>query len=127
PAHPLGRASRVPRRRISTTRASWPPAQRSRFWRTKPPRWWLLPKRATCNHGGFPMKAADLKRIPRQRFMPAQINAVGELEVEAVISTAAVARDGHIFVPQGAKLDNYRKNPVVLWQHDTMQPAVGRC
>ena len=73
------------------------------------------------------MQAADLKRIPRQRFMPAQINAVGELEVEAVISTAAVARDGHIFVPQGAKLDNYRKNPVVLWQHDTMQPAVGRC
>ena len=58
-----------------------------------------------------------------RKVMPAQIKALGDDEVEVTMSTGDVARDGHIFMPQGAKLDNYRKNPVVLWQHDPDHPV----
>lgn len=61
-----------------------------------------------------------------RQVMPAQIKALGDDEVEVIISTGQLARDGHIFIAQGAKLDNYRKNPVVLWQHMTEQPPVAR-
>ena len=57
--------------------------------------------------------------------VPAQVAALGEGEVEVVISTAALARDGHILEPTGCDLTNYRANPVVLWQHNPDQP-VGR-
>ena len=57
--------------------------------------------------------------------VPAQMAALGEGEVEVVISTAALARDGHILEPTGCDLTNYRANPVVLWQHNPDQP-VGR-
>jgi HK97 family phage prohead protease len=39
--------------------------------------------------------------------------------------TGALARDGHILVPQGCDLAGYRANPIVLWQQDPAQP-VGR-
>jgi HK97 family phage prohead protease len=58
--------------------------------------------------------------------MPAQISALGEDEVLVTISTDRVARDGHVFEPGGMQLDNYRANPVVLWQHLTDLPPVGR-
>ena len=57
--------------------------------------------------------------------VPAQKAALVEGEVEVVISTAALARDGHILEPTGCDLTNYRANPVVLWQHNPDQP-VGR-
>ena len=57
--------------------------------------------------------------------VPAQMAALGDNEVEVVISTAALARDGHILEPTGCDLTNYRANPVVLWQHNPDQP-VGR-
>lgn len=61
-----------------------------------------------------------------RKVMPAQITALGEDEVQVIISTGYVARDEHIFEPGGAQLDNYRKNPVVLWNHMTEHPPVGR-
>jgi len=33
-------------------------------------------------------------------------------------TTATKDRDGDIVVPEGGKLDNFRKNPVFLWAHD---------
>ncbi|MDE2030168.1 MAG: HK97 family phage prohead protease [Alphaproteobacteria bacterium] len=55
----------------------------------------------------------------------AQINALGENEVEVIISTSALARDGHILVPSGCDMTNYLANPIVLWQHNPDVP-VGR-
>ena len=55
----------------------------------------------------------------------AQIKELGENEVEVIISTSALARDGHILEPSGCDLTNYRANPIVLWQHNPDVP-VGR-
>ena len=55
----------------------------------------------------------------------AQIKELGENEVEVIISTSAIARDGHILEPAGCDLTNYRANPIVLWQHNPDTP-VGR-
>jgi HK97 family phage prohead protease len=57
--------------------------------------------------------------------MPAQVSALGEDQVEVVISTSEIARDGHILVPTGARLQNYRRNPIWLWAHDPREP-IGR-
>ena len=54
--------------------------------------------------------------------LPAAVNGVGDDEVAVVISTAERARDGHELIPQGCQLANYRRNPIVLWQHDPDQP-----
>ena len=55
----------------------------------------------------------------------AQINTLGENEVEVIISTSTLARDGCILVPSGCDLSNYQANPIVLWQHNPDVP-VGR-
>jgi HK97 family phage prohead protease len=55
----------------------------------------------------------------------AEIKTLGENEVEVIISTSALARDGHILEPAGCDLTNYRANPIVLWQHNPDVP-VGR-
>ncbi len=57
-----------------------------------------------------------------RKLVRAQINVLGDDEVEVVMSTAALARDGHVLVPQGCLLDNYRANPIVLWSHDPDKP-----
>lgn len=57
-----------------------------------------------------------------RQIVRAQINQLGDDEVEVVMSTGQVARDGHILVPQGCRLDNYRANPIVLWSHDPDKP-----
>jgi capsid assembly protease len=46
--------------------------------------------------------------------------------VNIVISTKAIDRDNDTIDPEGFHLDNYRKNPVVLFAHDNTQPPIGR-
>jgi HK97 family phage prohead protease len=58
-----------------------------------------------------------------RKLVRATINALGDDEVEVVMSTDALARDNHILIPQGAVLDNYRANPIVLWSHDPDNPV----
>ena len=42
------------------------------------------------------------------------------------ITTKAIDRDGEIVVPNGANLDHYRKNPVVLFGHDYKSLPIGK-
>jgi len=44
----------------------------------------------------------------------------------AVISTASVDRDKDVIDPKGWRLDSYRKNPIVLWQHRRDLPPIAR-
>jgi HK97 family phage prohead protease len=46
--------------------------------------------------------------------------------VRFAISTTGVKRDGMSLTGQGWKIDAYLNNPVVLWSHDDMTPAIGR-
>lgn len=56
------------------------------------------------------------------------ITQVGETAegLSFILSTAAVDRHGDTVAQAGWKLDNYRKNPVVLFGHDQNSPPVGR-
>lgn len=39
------------------------------------------------------------------------------MSARAIINTPREDREGDIIVPQGVQLENFRKNPVVLWEH----------
>ncbi len=49
-----------------------------------------------------------------------------ERTVTATITTSAVDRFGEVVVSGGANLDNFTKNPVVLWVHNSHELPVGR-
>jgi HK97 family phage prohead protease len=46
--------------------------------------------------------------------------------LDFVISTAAIDRYGDTVAPEGWKLANFRKNPVVLWMHDNTKLPVAK-
>ena len=46
--------------------------------------------------------------------------------IDFTISTASVDRMGDTIAVNGWRLENYRKNPVVLWAHDSSMLPVGR-
>lgn len=50
----------------------------------------------------------------------------GRLICDFILSNGAVDRDMDTVNPDGWELDNYRKNPVVLWMHDMWQLPVAR-
>lgn len=52
--------------------------------------------------------------------------AVGDRQVRVIVSTADVDRAGDIIEPSGIDFAAYRKNPVVLYQHDHDEP-IARC
>lgn len=43
----------------------------------------------------------------------------------AAISTDTIDRDREVLLPKGAELENFQKNPVVLWAHDYSGTPVG--
>lgn len=45
---------------------------------------------------------------------------------EAMISTESIDRSGDIVRASGVQLDNYKKNPVVLWGHDYHAPPIAK-
>jgi HK97 family phage prohead protease len=47
-------------------------------------------------------------------------------QIRFVMSTPDVDRHGEVIDQKGWKLDNFLKNPVVLWSHDHTQPAIGK-
>ena len=46
--------------------------------------------------------------------------------VIATISTGIVDRDNEVLDPKGVELENFAKNPVVPWSHDTWSPPIGK-
>lgn len=52
--------------------------------------------------------------------------ATDSRSVRFVLSTVAEDRVGDTIDPKGWKLDNYKRNPVVLWGHDQYFPPIGK-
>lgn len=48
------------------------------------------------------------------------------IEITMTISTGSIDRDGDTIAADGWKLENYEKNPVVLFAHQSRQPPVAR-
>jgi hypothetical protein len=49
----------------------------------------------------------------------------GKQSATFVISTSTQDRDGDIMVPSGCQLEAYRKNPIVLWDHQSDENPIG--
>jgi len=82
-------------------------------------------------HGHKDTKGEGAAGVPfiRKFFVQEKIDTtgtkdepLGEGEALHYISTAAVDRDKEIMIPAGADLKNYRKNPIVLWGHNYVDP-----
>jgi uncharacterized protein len=50
-----------------------------------------------------------------------------EFTISGVFSTADEDRHGEIVDQKTWQLDDYLKNPVILFAHDHQQPAIGKC
>ena len=72
----------------------------------------------------LPMPANDMVR----KFFSVETKTINlDLGIfEAMISTEDVDRDGDIVRATGAKIENYLKNPVVLFAHDYGDPPIAR-
>jgi hypothetical protein len=51
---------------------------------------------------------------------------IAQRKAAHILSTSAEDRDGDTINPDGWMLDDYRKNPVVLWAHDLKSLPIGR-
>jgi HK97 family phage prohead protease len=76
-------------------------------------------------------KGEDTKELLlRKQFTLEKVEKSEEGEdgtnVTFTISTAGVDRDQDTISVDGWQLENYRKNPVVLWAHDGRQPSVAK-
>ena len=50
----------------------------------------------------------------------------GEDIIGAVASSGSMDRDGDILMAAGWQLDNFKKNPVLLWAHDSRELPIGK-
>jgi HK97 family phage prohead protease len=56
----------------------------------------------------------------------AAVRAVGARGFKFVGATSRLGRDGHVLIPSCLSLGNYKRNPIILWQHNPSAP-VARC
>ena len=69
----------------------------------------------------------DEVQFVRKGIVPADLQFEnGERSVISYITTGAADRDREIVEPKGAMLDDYRKNPVVLFCHDYSKLPIGK-
>lgn len=67
--------------------------------------------------------------IKKRIAMPVEVKDISATEPRTLIligSTQGADRDDDIIDAQGWELDNYIKNPIVLWAHDYWQPPVAQ-
>lgn len=58
-----------------------------------------------------------------KRFFNGFAEPLDDLSVGVVCSTPELARDGRVLIPAGIDLSNYRRNPIVLFQHQPDSPV----
>jgi HK97 family phage prohead protease len=61
-----------------------------------------------------------------RKQLVSDVEPVGARTIRFCLSTAGVDRDNDTIDPRGWQLDNYRRNPVVLWAHDYRALPVAR-
>jgi len=70
------------------------------------------------------------KELLRKTINPSEIKAMdgkdNNRRMKFIISTSSPDRDGDIIEASGWDLTNYKKNPVVLFAHDSWRPPVGK-
>lgn len=76
----------------------------------------------TAAQAGQPPEKAKLLK----EYVADQIKSEGDGKYTFAISTGAIDRERDTVAVAGWDLDNYRKNPVVLWAHDYSGLPVGR-
>lgn len=64
--------------------------------------------------------------ILRKQYVVSLDASGADRQVAVTISTASPDREGDTIAVKGWQLDNYLKNPVVLWAHDYQSPPIGR-
>lgn len=60
------------------------------------------------------------------RHLKGFVDSIGDEIVSAVASTPNEDRDGETVNIEGWDLDNFMKNPVLLWSHKAAEPPIGR-
>jgi HK97 family phage prohead protease len=64
------------------------------------------------------------------KFVPGDIRQFSEDEenkiLQFTISTGALDRDNDTISPNGWRLDEFKKNPVILWAHDNQNPPIAK-
>lgn len=68
----------------------------------------------------------NVAELIRKQFVAKTEVDTEERTVTAVISTSAVDRDREVVLAKGAILDNFIKNPVVLFAHDFRDMPIGK-
>ena len=61
-----------------------------------------------------------------QRFYLSGVEPLGDREIAVIAASSALARDGNVVEVRGMNLDNYKKVPIVLYQHNPTLP-IGTC
>ena len=67
--------------------------------------------------------------VQRRLAPAAQIERAGDVSsrlVSYVFSDTSVGRDNHVIAANAWQTDNYNRNPVFLWAHDSDQPPIGK-
>ena len=74
------------------------------------------------------MKNKNKKMKLIRKTLEVDIQEVDEQEgiVKAILSSGMPDRQGEMIDQSSWKLDEYRKNPVVLWSHNSFEPAIAQ-